>query len=142
MKIRRATKEDIDIIINLWEKSGLPIRPKGRDAPENLIKQLNEPNLWLLVAEESEEIIGVVLVTHDSRKGWINRLATKPSKTRKGTATKLLQAAEKSLYEIGIEVIALLIKDDNLASRDFFEKENYQYSKEIAYYSKRLDPDS
>lgn len=142
MKIRRATKEDIDIIINLWEKSGLPIRPKGRDTPENLIKQLNEPNLWLLVAEESEEIIGVVLVTHDSRKGWINRLATKPSRTRKGIATKLLQAAEKSLYEIGIEVIALLIKDDNLASRDFFEKENYQYSKEIAYYSKRLDPDS
>ncbi|MCE7745278.1 MAG: hypothetical protein GPJ52_09115 [Candidatus Heimdallarchaeota archaeon] len=51
-------------------------------------------------------------------------------------------AAEKSLYEMGIEVIALLIKDDNLVSRDFFEKENYQYSKEIAYYSKRLDPDS
>ncbi len=142
MKIRRATKEDIDIIIDIWEKSGLPIRPKGRDAPENLSKQLNEPNLWILVAEESGEIVGVVLVTHDARKGWINRLAIKSSRTREGIATKLLQAAEKSLYEMGIEVIALLIKDDNLASRDFFEKENYQYSKEIAYYSKRLDPDS
>ncbi|MCE7745277.1 MAG: hypothetical protein GPJ52_09110 [Candidatus Heimdallarchaeota archaeon] len=70
MKIRRATKEDIDIIIDIWEKSGLPIRPKGRDAPENLSKQLNEPNLWILVAEESGEIVGVVLVTHDARKGW------------------------------------------------------------------------
>lgn len=142
MKIRRATKEDIDIIIDIWEKSGLPIRPKGRDAPENLSKQLNEPNLWILVAEESGEIVGVVLVTHDARKGWINRLAIKSSRTREGIATKLLQAAEKSLYEMGIEVIALLIKDDNLASRDFFEKENYQYSKEIAYYSKRLDPEA
>ncbi|MHA1587109.1 MAG: GNAT family N-acetyltransferase [Candidatus Heimdallarchaeota archaeon] len=142
MRMRRATKEDIDVVIDLWDKSGLPIRPKGRDAPENLIKQLNEPNLWILVAEESGEIVGVVLVTHDARKGWINRLAIKSSRTREGIATKLLQAAEKSLYEMGIEVIALLIKDDNLASRDFFEKENYQYSKEIAYYSKRLDPDS
>jgi len=140
--MRKATKEDIDVVIDLWDKSGLPIRPKGRDAPENLIKQLNEPNLWVLVAEESGEIVGVVLVTHDARKGWINRLAIKSSRTREGIATKLLQAAEKSLYEMGIEVIALLIKDDNLASRDFFEKENYQYSKEIAYYSKRLDPDS
>ena len=142
MKIRRATKEDIHVIIDVWVKSGLPIRTKGRDAPENLIKQLNEPNLWVLVAEEFGEIVGVVLVTHDTRKGWINRLATKPSKKREGIATKLLQAAEKSLYEIGIKVIALLIKDDNLTSRAFFEKENYQYSKEIAYYSKRLDPES
>ncbi|MHA1123088.1 MAG: GNAT family N-acetyltransferase [Candidatus Heimdallarchaeota archaeon] len=142
MRMRRATKEDIDVVIDLWDKSGLPIRPKGRDAPENLIKQLSEPNLWILVAEESGEIVGVVLVTHDARKGWINRLAIKSSRTREGIATKLLQAAEKSLYEMGIEVIALLIKNDNLASRDFFEKENYQYSKEIAYYSKRLDPDS
>ena len=142
MRMRRATKEDIDVVIDLWDKSGLPIRPKGRDAPENLSKQLNEPNLWILVAEESGEIVGVVLVTHDARKDWINRLAIKSSRTREGIATKLLQAAEKSLYEMGIEVIALLIKDDNLASRDFFEKENYQYSKEIAYYSKRLDPDS
>ena len=142
MKIRRATKEDIHVIIDVLVKSGLPIRTKGRDAPENLIKQLNEPNLWVLVAEESGEIVGVVLVTHDARKGWINRLATKPSKTREEIATKLLQAAEKSLYEIGIKVIALLIKDDNLPSRAFFEKENYQYSKEIAYYSKRLDSES
>ncbi|NPE06905.1 MAG: GNAT family N-acetyltransferase [Asgard group archaeon] len=142
MKIRRATKEDIDVIIDIWDKSGLPIRPKGRDAPENLIKQLNEPNLWMLVAEESGEIVGVVLVTHDTRKGWINRLATKPSRIREGIATKLLHAAEKSLYEIGIEVIALLIKDDNIPSRAFFEKENYQYSEEIAYYSKRLDPEA
>jgi ribosomal protein S18 acetylase RimI-like enzyme len=142
MKIRLALKEDIPSIIDIWEKSGLPIRPKGRDAPENLANQLNESNLWILVAEESGEIIGVVLVTHDARKGWINRLATKPTRTREGIATKLLHAAEKSLLEIGIEVIALLIKDDNLPSRVFFEKENYKYSEEIAYYSKRLDPES
>ena len=142
MKIRRATKEDIHVIIDVWVKSGLPIRTKGRDAPENLIKQLNESNLWILVAEKSGEIVGVVLVNHDTRKGWINRLAIKPSRTRERIATKLLQAAEKSLYEIGIEVIALLIKDDNLTSKAFFEKENYQHSEEIAYYSKRLDPES
>ncbi len=142
MKIRRATKEHIHVIIDVWVKSGLPIRTKGRDAPENLIKQLNEPNLWVLVAEVSGEIVGVVLVTHDARKGWINRLAIKPSRIKEGIATELLQAAEKSLYDIGIEVIALLIKDDNFPSRAFFEKEKYQYSKEIAYYSKRLDLES
>ncbi|MHA1591878.1 MAG: GNAT family N-acetyltransferase, partial [Candidatus Heimdallarchaeaceae archaeon] len=100
MKIRRANKDDILVIIDLWKKTGLPIRPKGRDAPENLTTQLDEPNLWILVAEESGEIVGVVLVTHDTRKGWINRLATKPSRTREGIAAKLLHAAEKTLFEI------------------------------------------
>jgi len=142
MKIRKAFAKDIPTIISLWIESGLPIRPKGRDAPENLIKQLDEPNLWILVAEEANEIIGVVLVTHDARKGWINRLATKPSRVRQGIATKLLRAAEASLYKTGIEVIALLIKDDNVASRAFFEKEGYIFSEEITYYSKRLNPES
>ncbi len=142
MKIRKANNEDILEVLEVWKSSGLSIRPKGRDKPDNLAEQLTQPNLWIIVAEEENVIVGVVLVTHDARKGWINRLVVRPTKLKQGIATKLLKAAEESLYNIGIEVIALLISEDNLPSRLFFEKENYQYHKEITYYSKRISPDS
>ena len=142
MIIRRATSKDINEVIEVWKLSGLLIRPKGRDDPNQLIEQLNYSNLWILVAEIEQEILGVVLVTHDCRKGWINRLAVRPLKMRQGIATKLLKAAEESLFEIGIEVIALLISEDNIPSRSFFEKQNYHYHKDITYYSKRISEDS
>ncbi|NHJ85319.1 MAG: GNAT family N-acetyltransferase [Asgard group archaeon] len=142
MNIRKATKDDIEEIIEVWQESGLPIRPHGRDDPSNLNKQLEQPNLWILIAEEDNNLVGVVLVSHDSRKGWINRLAVRPKSARQGIATKLLQEAEKSLIQAGIEVFACLISDDNIASRTFFEKNNYVYHNDITYYSKRFSEES
>ncbi|NHK31697.1 MAG: GNAT family N-acetyltransferase [Asgard group archaeon] len=142
MKIREATQKDIPDVLKLWLKTGLPVKPEGRDKPEKLAKQMTKENMWILIAEENKKIIGAVLVSHDTRKGWINRLATNPQRTREGIATKLLRKAEKSLEDVGIEVFAALITEDNQHSRILFEKENYQFYEEITYYSKRLSPES
>lgn len=142
MRIRKAITNDIPYILQLWSKTGLPIKPIGRDKLEKIEKQMTKDNMWILVVEEDKKIIGAVLVSHDTRKGWINRLATDPERTREGIATKLLKTAEKSLVDVGIEVFAALITEDNHQSRSLFEKENYQYYEEITYYSKRLSPES
>ena len=141
MKIRRATTKDIKNILNVWNQAGLPIKPQGRDSIENLKKQIAQSNLWFLVAEENRNIVGVVLVTHDSRKGWINRLAVIPTMQRKGIAMELIKAAEKSLLENNIGVFAALIEIDNTASRRLFEKSNYEYHQNITYYVKKIFPD-
>lgn len=140
MKIRKATSEDIPSIVNVWEKSGLPIRPLGRDHPDNLTKQLLKPNIWILIGELNEEIVGVVMVTHDSRKGWINRLAILPSKRNKGFGMILLEEAERTLIEEGIDIFSALIHNDNTSSRKLFEKANYIFHEDITYYAKRNKP--
>ncbi|NHJ04615.1 MAG: GNAT family N-acetyltransferase [Candidatus Heimdallarchaeota archaeon] len=140
MKIRKATSEDIPSIVNIWEKSDLPIRSLGRDHPDNLAKQLLEPNMWILIGEINEEIVGVIMVTHDSRKGWINRLAIIPSKRNKGLGMLLLEEAEKTLVEEGIDIFCALIHNDNTSSRKLFEKANYIYHEDITYYAKRNKP--
>ncbi|TFF85178.1 GNAT family N-acetyltransferase [Candidatus Heimdallarchaeota archaeon] len=142
MKVRRATKKDIPDIINIWNETSLKIRNKGRDHPEALEKQLQQPNMWILVSQIQEEIVGVVLVTHDSRKGWINRLAVKPNKRRKGIGLKLLAAAEKSLEKLGIKVYSALILEENEVSKKLFEKAGYNYSQRINYFSKKENPDA
>ncbi|MBD3190895.1 MAG: GNAT family N-acetyltransferase [Candidatus Heimdallarchaeota archaeon] len=142
MIIRKATSADIPKIISLWKKSDLPMRSHGRDHPTNLAQQLKEANMWILLAEEENDLLGVVLVTHDSRKGWINRLAVAPSARRKGIATKLLHVAEESLDDVGIEVYAALIKQENAASRVLFKKCGYSYKEQVTYYSRKKSPEA
>ena len=141
MKIRKATVNDITTIIDIWEKSKLPIRPLGRDNPNNLATQLLKPNMWILICEINNKAIGVVMVTHDTRKGWINRLAILPSERKKGLGMKLLQEAEKTLAEEGIDIFTALIHHDNTPSRKLFEKANYICHDEIVYYAKRNKSD-
>ncbi|NHJ40016.1 MAG: GNAT family N-acetyltransferase [Asgard group archaeon] len=142
MKTRKALAKDLPNILELWSKANLPTRPNGRDDPKRLVTQMSKDNMWILVAEDNNKIVGAVLVSHDTRKGWINRLATIPERTREGIATNLLREAENSLKEVGIEIFAALITEDNYQSRALFEKENYHYNKEITYYTKKLSPES
>ena len=142
MKIRKASVEDLPEIIELWKKANLPIKVKGRDALERLIKQLESEVTWFLIAEVDQTFVGAVVVTHDQRKGWINRLATHPEYRRKGIGLQLLKASEELLLEMGIDVFAALIEKNNLASRELFGKNQYKYNENITYYSKKITPES
>ncbi len=140
--IRRATKDDIPSLISLWKKTDLPMKPNGRDKPENLEKQMQQSNMWILVTEDtSGEIVGAVIVTNDSRKGWINRIAVNSQLRRKGIAKKLLIASEVSLKEEGITVFSALIESSNIASVKLFENIGYNHIEGIIYYAKKINPD-
>ncbi|HUU88307.1 MAG TPA: GNAT family N-acetyltransferase [Candidatus Glassbacteria bacterium] len=141
MKIRFAIPDDIEKVLEIWTLAGLSTRPIGRDHPQSIAKQISQKNSWILVAEEEQQIIGAVLVTHDTRKGWINRLATHPERAREGIASKLLEESEKTLLQQGIEVYCALIVEDNTKSRKLFEKSNYSHYEGVTYYSKRLSQD-
>jgi len=91
----------------------------------------------LLGAEEEGRLIGVVMVSHDGRKGWINRLAVEPEYRRQGLGARLIAAAEEELHGQGVEVIAALIEGENESSLNLFQKEGYLLAREIFYLSKR-----
>ena len=91
----------------------------------------------ILGAKNKGRLTGVVMVSHDGRKGWINRLAVDPAYRRRGLGARLITAAEKELYGQGIEVIAALIEAGNEPSLNLFQKEGYLLAREILYLSKR-----
>jgi N-acetylglutamate synthase-like GNAT family acetyltransferase len=138
MHIREATHEDIPIILSLWKEAGLPIKEEGRDHPSQLEYQMKTAVMWILLAIIKDQPVGVILVTHDSRKGWINRLAVKPEYRRRTIATKLLARAEQTLHKQGIEVYSALIEKSNFLSRKLFERSDYCLHEDIFYYSKRI----
>jgi len=135
--LRRLTIDDHAAILSLWQRAGLhSIRPEGRDSRSEFEKQFAGGQIAIGL-EEDGQLIGVVIVTHDTRKGWINRLAIDPDYQRKGYGEQLVHAAEAALHEAGIQLIAAFIEEGNVASLTLFEKLGYVAHPKIVYVSKR-----
>jgi len=140
--LRRLTIDDHAAILALWQRAGLhSIRPEGRDSRLEFEKQFAGGQIAIGL-EEDGKLIGVVIVTNDSRKGWINRLAIDPDRQRKGYGKQLVQAGEDALHEAGIHLIAAFIEEGNLASLSLFEKLGYATHQHLYYVSKRDTADA
>ncbi len=139
--VRKMRASDYDDLVRVWELSGLPHHPKGRDSRENIEREIRSRSNDFLVAEIDGEMVGAILCTNDGRKGWINRLAVLPSSQREGIASLLVAEAEKRFESRGIPIVACLIHNDNAASRELFEKLGYELDRRVVYYSKRKNRD-
>ncbi len=138
--LRHLTVDDYGAIIRLWKEAGLEsVRLQGRDSHDAFAAQL-AAGQRVIGLEDAGQLIGAVLVTHDTRKGWINRLAIHPDHRRKGYATELIAAAERELRGMGFQIFAVLIEADNNASQELFAREGYK-AHDIVYMSKRNSND-
>ena len=132
---------DLDDIVDVWKDAGLPYRPSGRDAREAILAQIALPQCRFFGSRDgSGRLIGVVLVNHEGRKGWINRLAVRPEARRRGLARQLLEACEAWLDEEGIRIVAALVEGYNEDSQAFFEACDYDRDDSLVYYRKVKDP--
>ena len=139
LRIRRLGLDDYEELLALWRRTGLhSLRPQGRDSRVSLARQLASGVQTILGLEVDGQLVGAVVATHDSRKGWINRLAVDHDHRRRGYAARLIAAAEEALREQDIHVIAALVESDNPASLALFRKVGYvEIDSGIHYLTKR-----
>jgi len=137
--IRTLTLEDYDRWMSVWQRAGLhSAKPKGRDSREAFARQFATGTHTMIGLEVDGELVGVVLATHDGRKGWINRLAVLPQYRRRGYAARLIAEAERVLRAQGMTIIAALIEGGNNASLALFQKLGYvELPGGVHYLSKR-----
>lgn len=129
---------DYDAIRALWRRAGLPVRADGRDAPAEFARQMASGIQRVIGIREDGRLVAVAVLTHDGRKGWINRLAVDPACRRRGLARQLIAEAERWFtQDLGLEVWAALIEAHNTASLALFEALGYSYHRDILYVSKR-----
>jgi len=131
--IRKLTPRDYESVVNVWQNAGLPYRPQGRESREAFAKQLGDDHIIVLGAFAGEEMVGVVIGSHDGRKGWVNRLAVMPGWQKQGIAQELILQVEQYFKSAGILMFAALINNDNLASMNLFQKLGYEVKPHIKY---------
>jgi len=138
---RRARCEDYDGMIALWTRAGLKHQPSGRDSRQNLQKEMEDPDVDILLALDGDRIIGSVIGTNDGRKGWVNRLAVDPIHRGEGVAMELVEMVEDCFESRSLKIICCLINSENGPSQSLFERIGYECRPEVVYYSKRKDHD-
>ena len=123
MIITSYKQGDYDNLIMLWEKAGLPYKPIGRDSQESIEREVLTANCKILFAKLDDFYIGSALITHDGRKGWINRVVVLPDYRKQGIARKLVDAGEAWLKEQGIGIFACQIEGYNDESFEAFSED-------------------
>jgi ribosomal protein S18 acetylase RimI-like enzyme len=133
---------DYDEIISLWERAQLKIRPLGRDSREQLARQLESQAVWLIGARSGDTLVGVVMPSHEARRGWINRLAVDPDYRQQGIGEALMGEAQSQLRVRGLDVIATTIERWNASSLALARKCGFVVDENVIYASSRTNPDS
>ena len=141
-QIVELNSSDYDRLADLWRRGGLIVRWTGRDSREAFSRQLDCGVQTVLGMLYGDSLVGAVIVSHDSRKGWINRLVVDPDFRRQRIGSCLINAAESFLHQRDIDVIAVLILEENSVSRFAFSQAGYLHDPAVGYYSKRKDPDA
>lgn len=141
MTLKTLAPEDYDQIIDIWNRAGLPFKPIGRDSEDEITRQIELDPEMFLGAFLDTQMVGMIMGSYDSRKGWLNRLAVVPEHQGKGIAQALIEEMERRLKAKGFRIIATLIEDGHEASMALFKSAGYIVHDDITYLTKREDSD-
>lgn len=136
VSIRTIKAGDYDDLVGLWSACGSGFDPRGRESCEALARHIEQFAQLSFAAISRGQFVGVVLGTHDGRKGWINRLAVRPEFRRRGIAETLVRACDAAIRAEGIEIVAALVESDNQPSAAMFRKLGYSDAIEVRYFRK------
>lgn len=133
MNIRIMTIEDYEKVYALWlscKGMGLNNLDDSKEGMERFLKRNPET---CFVAESDNEIVGVIIVGNDGRRGYIYHMAVHPDHRRRGIAAKLVREAMSALKSIGINKAALVVFDRNTSGNAFWERLGFTVRNDLTY---------
>jgi ribosomal protein S18 acetylase RimI-like enzyme len=123
LEVRAAQPTDDPAILHLWHDADL-VRPWNDPVLDLARKRADSP--WgLLVAVRDDRVVGTVMVGYDGHRGAINYLAVAPAERRHGIGSALMDVAERLLGDRGCPKIALSVRSEHSAVRDFYASRGY-----------------
>ena len=123
MLTRPIRDGDEDSVVALWGACGLT-RPWN--APHDDITLARKtPQAEIFVGIIEDEIVASVLCGSDGHRGWVYYLAVAPRHQKDGLGGKIMAHGEAWLRDIGVPKVELMIRPENVAVRQFYERIGY-----------------
>ena len=138
MSIRLMTIDDYEKVYELWMScAGMGLNNLD-DSKENIEKFLKRNPDTCFVDETDNNIVGVIIVGNDGRRGYIYHTAVNPQYRKQGIAKSLVDTAMTALQKIGINKAALVVFNRNEIGNDFWEKMGFTVRDDLKYRNKAL----
>lgn len=138
MTIRNMTANDYDKVYNLWINTpGMGLNSVD-DSKEGIEKYLKRNPTTCFVAEENDNIVGVILSGHDGRRGYIHHTAVSSDFRNQGIGRRLVEHAIEALKSEGIIKVALVVFAKNELGNGFWEKVGFEVREDLYYRNKSI----
>jgi ribosomal protein S18 acetylase RimI-like enzyme len=119
--IQEMTVQDYDKVRALWQESE-GIELSEVDSKDDIARFLERDPGLSFVARDNGQLVGVVLCSHDGRRGYIDQLAVRKSHRRQGIGKELVVRCLYNLMRIGIHKCHLFVLEDNQDAIAFWKK--------------------
>ncbi len=143
MKIRHATKEDVDAVADLMVRTKKlnnefdPLFAVVADARERATEfvtdTLGSPDKLLLVADEGGKVVGVMraemrsrMFYEPSREGFITDFYIMPEFRRKALGNQIIHVASAELRKMGAQIIVADVPTQNEIAVRFYTKRGFR----------------
>ena len=138
--VEPGTLADVDAVADRW----VALAEGQREFGSHLLADENREQVRdavarravageLAVARADEEIVGFVTFgvesahyEQDTTRGVVQNIYVVPEYREEGVGTELLETAESSLVEAGVETVSLEVMADNDAAREFYSRRGYR----------------
>lgn len=138
MDIRRMNIGDYEAVYALWMScAGMGLNNLD-DSKEGIDKFLQRNPDTCFVAVEDKEVVGVIMVGNDGRRGYIYHTAVNPAYRKQGIATALAEQAMDALHKCGINKVALVVFGRNETGNSFWEKLGFTVREDLVYRNKSI----
>ena len=138
MNIRKMVINDYDDVYALWMAcAGMGLNNLD-DSREGIDKFLKRNSDTCFVAEYDNQIVGVIIVGNDGRRGYIYHTAVDTQYRKRGVARQLVETSMQELKKCGINKVALVVFDRNESGNAYWEKLGFTVREDLVYRNKAI----
>ncbi|HZN14439.1 MAG TPA: GNAT family N-acetyltransferase [Acidimicrobiales bacterium] len=135
MNIRTAGVDDAESVLSFFQQYA---EPSLTDTPEAVALLLAHPTANVLVAEDSNALVGTLVVAWDGWRGNLYHLAVATERRREGIASRLVTAGLEWLRERGAQRVSALVVEDHDYAVATWEASGFQRTDGLGRWFKML----
>ncbi|MGH6957315.1 MAG: GNAT family acetyltransferase [Caulobacteraceae bacterium] len=124
LTIRDMADADFEAVAALWLASGVA-RP-WNDPATDIAFARRGPHSTVLVGERGGRVVATAMVGEDGHRGWTYYVAAAPELQGQGLGRAMMAAVEAWLAARGVWKVQLLVREDNVAAKGFYERLGYR----------------